>query len=165
MDKDELKLFRKQAFLRRLEEALEDKPAAAPKSAMPGSPLNQFGAQVPGPVAAGNAAKDLKWDLASRGVAGTGTPISMLKGAAKQYATEAHIGGGTKENGGGGREAAAAVLSKAGWSAAGVSIAAWSALIVCEVAMQVGPPVATAVWRTRGDVKAAIRAEQESGED
>jgi hypothetical protein len=164
MDKNEKRRIFSTAFLLRLDEALGYQRSIGPVIQAT-SPVAQFGGNVEGPGAAFYSAKQSVWDTAARGNAGTGTPIPTLHGAQRQYATEAAVGGGTKANGGGGREAAEAALRKAGWSAAGSAALGWSALIASDIAVQVGPPMVSALWRARQDVKAAIRADEDPTDD
>jgi len=76
-----------------------------------------------------------------------------------------HIGGGTIANGGGGRTAAQAALRRAGLRAASTSLLSWTAVIGCDIAIQVGSPLVTAFWRTSREVRTAERAEQEHNEE
>lgn len=152
MERDEARRFRKEAFLRRLDEAITEPNEGGPDTV---SPLGQLGPHLEGPFAASRTARESVWEAAERGVAGTARLISETYGGAKQNATEAFIGGGTKANGGGGRQAAQGVLRNLGLTAACTSAAGWTVLIGCDVALQIGPPVLTALWRSHQDLKVA----------
>ncbi len=161
MDKNERKQLRRAAQLQRLAEALEAPSTGAAPTL---SPLGVTGAQIAGPKQASSLAQDGIRRAAANGTAGTGRPVSTLFGAAKQNAMEAIIGGGTIANGGGGRAAAGKALRSAGRSAAASSLAATTALVLCDVAMQVGPALTTALVRAEMDVRAAARADRDRGD-
>ena len=163
MDKNERRYLQRQAFLHHLEAQLIADQQQYTLPVAP-SPIANLGPHIDGPFAANkNAMQDL-WHRAENGAAGTGVPVSDLHGAAHQSAAEAHIGGGSIANGGGGRAAAPGNLRRAGLSATGSSLLGWGALIGCEVAMQAGPPLVTAIWHARREVRAAERAEHERDE-
>lgn len=169
MDKNEKRQLRKAARLHRLTEVLLDEPTSSARMTSVGSPvsspLQAAGLQIPGPWEASAFAQASISQTAEQGNAGTGRPIPTLHGAPKTYATEAAIGGGTVANGGGGRAAAAGVLNRAGRSAFAGALAGHTALILCDVAMQVGPGIATALVRAELDVRAAERAARDHPEE
>lgn len=160
MDKHDKRHLRTTAFTRHLTEQLSDEPVRT----YPVTPLSEFGPKLDTPAGAYRSAQDNLWAAAARGTAGTGRPIPTIHGEPKMNAIRAAIGGGTKANGGAGQAGAAAVLRKAGWSSAGTTLAGWGVLLTCEIAMTVGPPVVTALWKANQDVRAAVRAERGDAE-
>lgn len=164
MDNDERKRLYQQAFLRHLEGQLVANQQQYPTLVTP-SLVSDVGLHVDGPFAANRNAKQDLWRRAEKGVAGTGAQISNLHGAAHRSAAEAHVGGGTIKSGGSGQAGAPENLRRAGMRATGTSLLGWGAIIGCEVALQVGPPLIASIWRAHRDAREADRTKPEREEN
>lgn len=161
MDKHEKRQLRLAAFTHHLGQELSDESPRV----NPTTPLSEFGPKLDSPAGAYRAAQDAIWAAAACGTAGTGRPIPIIHGEPKMKAMRAFIAGGTKANGGPGEAGAEAVLKKVGLIGAGSTLAGWGVLVGCELAITVGPPVAAALRKANRDVRAAVRAEVERGEN
>lgn len=158
MDKHEKRRLRSAAFMKHLRDEL----SGAPNSVAPVNPVAEFAPSLESPVGAYRAARDAKWAEGQRGIAGTGTPISELHGAAADSATRANLGDGPLAKGGRGQAGGDAALKNAGAKNAALAAAGWGALAVVEVARTMGPPMLLALDRANQDVRAA--AAEDSGQ-
>ncbi|GAA3343025.1 hypothetical protein GCM10017714_33920 [Curtobacterium pusillum] len=151
MDKYDRRRLRAPAFKKHLRDQLSDEPV--PTSPAHGAPLSEFSPNLDTPAGAYLGAPEAKWAEASRGRAGTGSPIAQLNGAAKTSATRAHIAGGSIANGGPGQAGAEPALFKVGMASTGLSLAGCGVVIGCEVARTIGPHFLTALRLANPDVR------------